>query len=96
MRALVEELDELDREELRLKRWRERNRAHDGSAARPMEEKGSAMCERCGRQCCGRAEYTVVSDALAMRVGFRCAVEAWLLREAFPTAVGRIRVEIVQ
>ena len=96
MRALVEELGALDREELRLKRWRDRNRARDGDATRHTEATASTVCERCGRQSCGAAKYNVISDVLAMRVGLRCAVEAWVLREAFPTAVGRIRIDVLR
>jgi hypothetical protein len=89
----LEELEELDSEQLRLARWRERNRP-DCSDVLALD--ANAVCHRCGRQSCGAAEYAVVSDVLAMRVGFRCAVEAWLLREEFETAVGRIRIDVVQ
>jgi hypothetical protein len=92
---LLEELEELDREQFRLKRWRERNRSHDREVI-PEAKAAYAVCERCGRESCGAAEYAVVSDVLAMRVGFRCAVEAWLLREEFPTAVGQIDIDVVQ
>jgi hypothetical protein len=92
---LLEELEELDREQFRLKRWRERNRSHDREVI-PEAKAACAVCDRCGRESCGAAEYAVVSDVLAMRVGFRCAVEAWLLREEFPTAVGQIDIDVVQ
>jgi|GEM_PF-4026624 hypothetical protein len=93
MRSLLEELDELDREQLRLDRWRERNRADYGAS---LAHEPKAVCDRCGRQSCGAAEYAVVSDVIAMRVGFLCAVEAWLLREAFETALGQIRIDVLQ
>lgn len=95
MRPLMEELEELDREQFRLKRWRERNRSHDREVI-PRAKTARAVCDRCGRESCGAAEYAVVSDVLAMRVGFRCAVEAWFLREEFPTAVGQIDIDVVQ
>jgi hypothetical protein len=93
MRSLLEELEELHREQLRLDRWRQRNRAECRDV---LALRAAAVCDRCRRQSCGPAEYAVVSDVLAMRVGFRCAVEAWLLREEFETAVGRIRIDVVQ
>ena len=96
MRPLLQELEQLDREALRLERWREKNRAQYPNGAYVDAKTSRVLCERCGQESCGAAEYAVVSDALAMRVGFRCAVEAWLLREKFPTAVGQIDIDVVQ
>jgi hypothetical protein len=96
MRPLMQEIEQLDREELRLKRWRRRNRPRCRKVAKVEEKTSRVVCDRCGRESCGAAEYAVVSDVLAMRVGFRCAVEAWLLREEFPTAVGQIDIDVVQ
>ncbi len=96
MRPLLQEMKELEREHLRLERWRETNRPHHAIGVGRAAQAPSPVCDRCGREACGTAEFAVLSDALAMRVGFRCAVEAWLLREAFPTAVGRIRIDVIQ
>jgi len=96
MRPLLHELEQLDREELRLERWRQKNRAQCPNVASVDAKTSRVVCDRCAKESCGAAEYAVVSDVLAMRVGFRCAVEAWMLREEFPTAVGQIDIDVVQ
>jgi len=53
-------------------------------------------CERCGQESCGAPEYVIASDAMLLRVGFRCAVEAVLTREEFPGATGGIEISVVQ
>ena len=53
-------------------------------------------CERCGQESCGAPEYVIASDAMLLRVGFRCTVEAVLTREEFPGATGGIEISVVQ
>ncbi|HEX9446045.1 MAG TPA: hypothetical protein VGA73_18140 [Candidatus Binatia bacterium] len=55
-----------------------------------------AVCERCQDYSCGAPEYVITSDAMCIRVGFRCAVEAWLTREEFGGARGRVEIGVVQ
>jgi hypothetical protein len=62
----------------------------------PPQQSSYQLCDRCGASSCGRREYAVTSDAMSLRVGFRCAVEAWLLQEQFADTPGEIHVGVVQ
>jgi hypothetical protein len=99
MKPLVEEIAGLELARRRLEQWRMLNRENDRvEIAAPVDPIGRPppLCERCLSERCGRAEYVVMSDAMTLRVGFRCAVEALLAREEFAGARGRLAIGVAQ
>jgi hypothetical protein len=97
MKRLIEEIADLELARYRLEQWRARNRC-DVEMPMPVDPLGPPppLCERCASAACGRADYVVMSDAMTLRVGFRCAVEALLVREEFAGARGPIAIGVVQ
>ena len=97
MKPLLESIVDLETERLRLDEWRARN-AHSDEAERrepdPFGRRG--ICERCGSAACGTSDYVVMSDIIGLRFGFRCAVEALLVRVNFAGARGPISIGVVQ
>ena len=97
MKPLIESIMDLETERLSAEEWRARNPRNDEEALVPDPlGRRPALCERCASEACGRAEYVVLSDVLALRVGFRCAVEALLVRVNFAGACGPISIGVVQ
>ena len=98
MKTLFESIVDLEAEQVRSEEWRARTRCEHDEKARAPDPLGHrpALCERCGSEACGRAEYVVISDVLALRVGFRCAVEALLVRVNFAGTRGPISIGVVQ
>jgi|KBSMisStandDraft_5_1062788.scaffolds.fasta_scaffold5687368_1 hypothetical protein len=96
MKPLLESILGLETERLRVEEWRTRNRCDEEALAPDPLGRRPPLCERCGSEACGRAEYVVMSDVLALRVGFRCAVEALLVRVNFAGARGPISIGVVQ
>jgi len=100
MKPLIEEIADLELARWRLEQWRMLNSEQNATVeiVTPVDPIGRPppVCERCLSERCGRAEYVVMSDVMTLRVGFRCAVEALLMREEFAGARGRLAIGVAQ